>query len=282
MESSATAATATPPAAPYLHGTSPEEQGRLSLLNRLMNEAAVRELGLRRGERVVDFGCGLGQLTRGLARAAGRAVVGLERSAEQLAEGARQAAEAGEELLLDLRQGDVAAPPLRPEEWGTFDVAHARFVLEHVQDPLAVVQQMVLAVRRGGRVVVEDDDHEVFRCYPEPAGLSALWRAYERTYDRLGCDPYVGRRLVSLLHAAGARPVRSTFLFFGGCAGEEKFASLTKNLIGLLLGAREPIVNGGLLPAAEFDGAIEALAAWAQRPDAAFWYAIFWAEGVRP
>jgi hypothetical protein len=50
----------------------------------------------------------------------------------------------------------------------------------------------------------------------------------------------------------------------------------------LLAGARGPIVEGGLLGAAEFDGGLAALGAWAARPDAAFWYGIFWAEGVRP
>jgi SAM-dependent methyltransferase len=171
---------------------------------------------------------------------------------------------------------------LRADEWGAFDVAHARFVLEHVQDPLAVVRQMVRAVRAGGRVVLQDDDHDVLRCWPEPAGFPELWRAYQRTYDRIGCDPYVGRRLASLLHDAGAQPRRCTWIFFGGCAGEASFPGLIENMSGLLAGARGPIVEGGLLGAAEFDGGLAALGAWAARPDAAFWYGIFWAEGVRP
>lgn len=258
----------------YLHGTSPAEQGRLSLMNRLMNEAALRELGLRGGEKIVDFGCGLGQLSLGMARDAQVRLVGIERSQEQLAR-------AEKSPLLDLRQGDVLEPPLRDDEWGGFDVAHARFVLEHVEEPLRVVRQMVRAVRPGGRVVLQDDDHDVLRCHPEPPGFAALWRAYERTYDRLRCDPHVGRRLVSLLHEAGARPLRCTFIFFGACAGEEKFPALIENMLGLFAGARAEILAGGQLDAAAFDAALEALQQWAARPDAAFWYAVFWAEGVR-
>jgi len=188
---------------------------------------------------------------------------------------------AGEQDLVELRQGDVSDPPLHEREWGSFDLAHARFVLEHVRDPLAVVRQMVRAVRPGGRIVLQDDDHDVLRCYPEPPGFMALWRAYERTYDRLGCDPYVGRRLASLLHEAGARPLRCTLIFFGACAGEATFPGLIENMSGLLAGAREPIVGGGLLGAAEFDDALARLRQWATLPGAAFWYGIFWAEGVR-
>src|SRR5437868_11477648 len=191
----------------YLHGTSPAEQGRLSLLNRLMNEAAMRELAIAKGDLIIDFGCGLGQLSLDMARAAGTRLVGIERSEEQLARAERHS-------LLDLRLGDVAAPPLREREWESFDLAHARFVLEHVRDPERVVRQMVRALRRGGRLVLQDDDHDVFRCWPEPPGFPALWRAFQRSYDRLGCDAFIGRRLVSLLHGAGARPVRSTWIYF--------------------------------------------------------------------
>ena len=258
----------------YLHGTSPAEQGRLSLLNRLMNEAAMRELAIAKGDLIIDFGCGLGQLSLDMARAAGTRLVGIERSEEQLARAERHA-------LLDLRLGDVSDPPLRDHEWGSFDLAHARFVLEHVREPLAVVRHMVRAVRPGGRIVLQDDDHDVFRCWPEPAGFMPLWKAFQRTYDRLGCDPYIGRRLVSLLHDAGAAPVRSTWIYFGSCAAEPKWPGFVENIHSQLAGAREAMVSGGLLGAAEIDAALSAFRAWGERRVSAIWYAVCWAEGVR-
>ena len=261
--------------APYLHGTSPEEQGRLSLLNRLINDAALREMNLRGGERIVDFGCGLAQFSSAMAQAAGARLVGIERSAEQLARAERSE-------LLDLRQGDVLDPPLRENEWGSFDLAHARFVLEHVTDPLRVVRHMLRALRPSGRIVLQDDDHDVLRCWPEPPGFAALWRAFQRSYDRIGCDPYIGRRLVALLHEAGAKPVRNTWLFFGANAAMPSWLGFVENMASQLAGAREAIVKGGLLGAREVDEALRALATWSQRSDAAFWYSICWAEGARP
>jgi SAM-dependent methyltransferase len=260
--------------AAYLHGTSPAEQGRLSLLNRLMNEAAMRELAIRPGERIVDFGSGLAQLSLDMARASGTRLVGIERSGEQIARAERHE-------LLDLRRGDVLDPPLRAEEWETFDLAHARFVLEHVREPERVVRHMLRAVRPGGRVVLQDDDHDVFRCWPEPPGFVALWRAFQRSYDRLGCDPFIGRRLVELLHGAGARPVRSTWIYFGSCAGEPKWPGFVENIHSQLASARDSMAAGGLLGAAEIDAALHAFLGWSRRPEAAIWYAICLAEGVR-
>ena len=268
----------------YIHGTDAEEQRRLSLLNEWMNQASLAELALAGGERILDLGCGLGQFTRAMARVVGHdgRVVGIERSGEQLAEARLQARRAGEEPLVEFREGDAFALPLGEAEWGSFDVAHARFLLEHVRDPTAVVRTMLRAVRPGGRIVLADDDHDVMRLWPEPPGFGPLWNAYMRTYDRLGNDPYVGRRLVSLLHEAGATPRRNTWVFFGNCAGDPAFDVTVENLIGVVRGARQAIVSHGLLDPELFDEAIEALKKWGGRPDAAVWYAIAWAEGLRP
>ena len=267
----------------YVHGTAPDEQRRLSTLNDLVNESSLRALRLGPGDHVLDLGAGLGQLTRAMARAvapSGR-VLGIERSAQQIAEARRLARADGEEHLLELRAGDVMALDLAPDEWGRFDVAHARFILEHVPDPQRVVRAMVRAVRVGGRVVLEDDDHDVLRLWPEPAGLYDLWRAYIRGYERNGNDPYVGRRLVELLHVAGAAPARNEWLYFGGCAGDGRLGLFVRNLVELLEGARSEILAAGELDGARFEAAITATRAWGERPDAAFWFARCWAEGVR-
>lgn len=268
----------------YVHGTAPREQRRLTNLNALMNAACLGEMRLERGNRIVDFGAGLGQLSRDMARVVGRAgkVVGIEFSAEQIAEAERQAAKAREAKLVDLRQGDVADPPLGAKEWGRFDVAHARFILEHVADPLAVVRQMVRAVRPGGRILLADDDHDVLRLWPEPPGVAEVWRAYMRTYDRMGNDPIIGRRLVQLLHDAGAKPARNTWIFFGACSGQPEFGALVENMATILEGARQPIVGAGMVEVSMFDRALIELRAWGKRPDAAIWFSICWAEGVRP
>jgi SAM-dependent methyltransferase len=266
----------------YIHGTDPEEQARLSLLNDLLNVGSLRELHLQGGERILDVGSGLGQLSRAMARVTGVRVVGIERSAEQIAEAERQAALAGESSLVEFRPGDVAQFPLRDDEWGTFDLAHTRFLLEHLREPLPVVEAMVRAVRPGGRIVLEDDDHDLLRLWPEPPGFAELWHAYQRSYDHLGNDPIIGRRLIALLDEAGAEPVRNTFVFFGSCAGAAHFPLYVENLIGVINGARATVIDAGLLEAARFDAALAALHEWSRGAAAAIWYAMSWAEGRRP
>ncbi len=268
----------------YLHGTDPDEQRRLAAMNDLLNAESLRAIAPRPGEQVMDLGCGPGQLSRAIARAVGGAgrVVAVERSEDQLAEARRLAAVAGEADLVDFRRGPAESPPLAEGEAGTFDLAHARFLLEHVPDPSAVVAAMVAAVRPGGRVAIVDDDHDAMRLWPEPPGFSTLWAAYIRAFDRNGNDPAVGRRLVSLLAEAGARPSRCGHLFFGGCVGTPRFAVLVANLVHIIVEVRGSVVAAGLMPADGFDEAIGALRRWGDRPDAALWYSACWAEAIRP
>lgn len=266
----------------YIHGTAPDEQRRLTRLNELLNRQSLSRLRVREGDRVLDLGCGMGQLTRLIARASGPggAVVGIERSPEQIAEGRRQVA-GGEEPRVDIRQGDAGALPLGDGEWGTFDVVHTRFLLEHLAEPQPVVDAMVRAARPGGRIVIEDDDHELLRLYPAVPAFEDVWRAYMRTYEAGGRDPRIGRRLPQLLARAGADPVACDWPFFGACHGSPDWEVIVSNCRAIMTGARAAIEAAGTSRSA-FDEGLRAYDAWSGSPGAAFWYCTFWAEGVKP
>ena len=190
----------------YVHGYSAAEMRRLTRMQAILNDLELAALDLGGVRRLLDVGSGLGQMARALARRLGRqaVVVGVERDARQRAAAAEQAAADGEPGLVEFRAGDATALPLTPAERGHFDLAHARFLLEHVVDPLAVVREMVAAVRPGGRIILVDDDHELLRLWPECPELSRVWREYWERYRDRGLDPLVGRRLPELLSQGGA------------------------------------------------------------------------------
>lgn len=266
----------------YIHGTSPEEQERLTLLNTvLLNDACLKELSLAGGEKILDVGSGLGQFSRAMARASGKTVLGIEGSDKQIREAVRQAEKDGEEGTVEFRKGDARELPLRDDEWGTFDVAVTRFVLEHVPNPLIVVKEMARAVKPGGRVILADDNHEILRVHPEISGFTGLWDAYMKTFAALGNDPTVGKKLTTLLHKASVEPMRNSWIFFGSCRGEYRFDTYVDNLIGVIAGAKDQVIREEAFDEREFDEVISAFEAWRLLPDAALWYAVSWAEGVR-
>jgi SAM-dependent methyltransferase len=247
--------------------------------HQLLDAAAVRELRLAGGERVLDVGCGEGLLARELSRvASGIRVLRIEASAEQLTGAVRMTPAVIGGSAVEYRLGDASALPLREGEWGSFDLAHARCVLEHVADPRPVVAGIVRAVRPGGRIVLQDEDHGLMHLWPEPQGFRELWKSYVRLFHQLNKDPYIGRRLVALLREAGGAPLRNMAVFCGGCAGSPTWAAAFQGLVGTLELARDPLLRAGLLNRSKLEASLASLRRWGRRSDASIWYCLMWAE----
>ena len=268
----------------YVHGSSEKEQRRLALMNKLINQACLLALDPGAEELVLDVGCGTGEFTRAIARCLpeNSKVIAIERDPAQLATAIDRALAENESELVDFRVGEAAFLPLKRSELGTFDLAHTRFLLEHVNNPLAVVETMFEAVRKGGRIVLADDDHDTLRLWPEPPGVMDAWRAYFETYRKKGNDPFVGRRLVQLLHQVGAEPQKNTMVFYGGCSGMREFTGIVHNLYEVLGGAAEDVIQAKFMSEKDYINALYALRDFSRRPDAALWYGINWAEGMKP
>lgn len=275
----------------YIHGYGAEEQARLTAMQRILNgvELAALEGILDLGEvrRLLDVGAGLGQLTRAFRRAiaADGVVVGIERDPRQLEEARRQAEAAGEEergARLEMRRGSADALPLDEHESGSFDLVHARFLLEHVPNPEACVAEMLRAARAGGLIVLVDDDHELLRFQPQLDPVAELWEIYWRSYRHGGCDPLVGRRLPELLVGAGAELQTVTAIFYGACRGMELFDPVVDNLREVLRGALPALLERGAVSDAASREALAALERWREDPAATVWYSLPLAIGRRP
>lgn len=250
-------------------------------MNELINTRCLQLMGLKGSEKILDVGSGLGQFSIDMGRAAKNGFcIGIERDANQFSLAQQNLSDSGVKNV-EFRLGEVEKMPLTENEWGQFDVAHARFILEHLSNPGEAIEVMAKAVRKGGRVVLEDDDHYSFLLYPEPHGFDTLWNAYMRSYDRLGNDPYIGRRLVALLHDHGLRNIQNNVVFFGDCAGSPTFLAYIDNLVGILNSAKRVMTEGQLIRAEVFDEAMINLRKWSALPHAALWYTIYWAEGYR-
>jgi ubiquinone/menaquinone biosynthesis C-methylase UbiE len=263
----------------YLHGTNPEEQQRLSRLNDLMNDRCFSKLKIESGNRVLDVGSGLGQMTFKISQTIGENgfCLGVERDENQLTEATKKF-RAGN---LEFRQGDALQLPLRSNETGTFDFVHCRFLLEHLSNPAKAVDEMVKALKPGGRILLADDDHQAMILYPEPKGFQALWAAYMDSYVEVGNDPFVGRKLPRLLLDAGLQNITNDIVFFGDCARTQTFTLFVNNLIEVIIPSFEVMVSSKSISEKEFNEAIQAIRDWATLPYASIWYTICIAEGVK-
>ncbi len=111
--------------------------------------AAVAELGLREGARVLDAGCGTGRALPPLRDAVGPSgvVLGADLTPAMLEAAARAGRDADGQLLL----ADVAALPVRSE---SLDAVFAAGLIAHLPNPAENLRELARVVRPGGTLAL--------------------------------------------------------------------------------------------------------------------------------
>jgi ubiquinone/menaquinone biosynthesis C-methylase UbiE len=140
----------------YVLGHSAEEQKRLiqqSSIIRPLTERILQAAGLEPGMRVLDVGCGTGEVTTLVSEVQGGTghVVGLDR-ADAVLETARGRAATLGVSNVEFVQGDLMTISLDALGNQPFDAVVGRMVLMYLPDPAAAVRHLMRLVRPGGLV----------------------------------------------------------------------------------------------------------------------------------
>lgn len=185
-----------------------------SLLDAIRAQPAVREwkertfaaLAPRPGAVLLDLGCGTGEdvlALAGLVAPGGRAI-GVDASAEMVAEARRRAAGTGTGSAVEFVHCDAHALAL-PDD--AVDGARVERVLQHLDDPGRAVAELARAVRPGGRVVAAEPDWGTFVIDSDDAEIAAVVSAAAARRLR---SSGVGRTLRRLFLEAGLEQVELT------------------------------------------------------------------------
>src|SRR5262245_22921716 len=223
---------------PHRYAISGGKKGkrRLDVLARVMLPTTTQLLdrvGLTRGMNCLDVGCGGGHVSTLIAHivAPDGRVIGTDTDAEILAL-AREDAEAANVTNLIFQQLDAHSRLWREE----FDVAYARFLLSHVNEPETCLAAMVGACLPGGTVVIEDTDFTGSFCYPTCVAYERYNELYQKLVRRRGGDPNIGPQLPAMLRRAGIQDVELNVIQLAHILGEGKLmAPLTMSRISTAL-----------------------------------------------
>jgi SAM-dependent methyltransferase len=151
-----------------------DDHERLRTISELHDEqtqALLRRAGFASGSDFVEFGCGLGYVTRWAATAGARAT-GIDVNSEQI-EVCTALAQQDGLTGASFRTGSVYEPGIAP---GTIDMTYNRWLMVHLTRPVDAMRAIRDVLKPGGIMVCEECD--VSALYAEPPS-----RAYEEARD---------------------------------------------------------------------------------------------------
>ncbi len=190
----------------YVLGHSPAELARLeqqaAFFAEMTRDGLVRA-GVAPGMRVLDLGCGVGDVSLIAASLVGPTgkVTGIDISEGAVGIARARAAASGvtharfEQSRIDAFAG-----------YGDYDVVVGRYIVIHIPDPVGMLRDIVGKVKKDTVLAfMEMDMSTTASTVPVPLFEQSMQRIMD-VYKRLGSEPDTGSKLYSIFRAAGLEP----------------------------------------------------------------------------
>jgi ubiquinone/menaquinone biosynthesis C-methylase UbiE len=167
-------------------------------------EQEARDLGwfgLRDGMAVLELGSGPGFITEALLDMLPNSTVTTVELDPVMVERAKQVLSGKGEGRLTMVQGSVMSTGL-PDN--TFDFAYARYLFQHLPDPVGGAREAIRVLKPGGKLVITDVDDDMHVFYPPrlPEADAILQRVMGE-HAAKGGNRRIGRQLIRVLREAG-------------------------------------------------------------------------------
>lgn len=177
----------------YVIGVGKEDEERLSLLNELFGKTSKNLLlkaGLTPGMRILEVGCGTGNMTKWIAKQIGDngLVTAVDISHEQVKIAQENCSESNNITFITSSIFDL-------KHEMQFDLIYSRFLIMHLQNPFEGLQQLTRLLKPNGILVSEEATNSVTACYPE----SPIFRKYRELvmalFQKNNIDFDIGEKL---------------------------------------------------------------------------------------
>jgi len=239
------------PAEGYALGYSQTEFKRLEMQALLLKELTadvLRRAGLAPGMRVLDLGCGVGDVSLLAADLVGPSghVLGIDRSADMVSIAKRRADHAGKGSWVEFRTAELDSF----DSARTFDAVIGRLVLMYLPDPAAALRRLLGFVVPGGLAVFHEMAMPMSRSVPEGPLFRRSIDWLRDTFRAAGFETDMGSKLAGTFVAAGLPQPQLTL---GGIAGSGPDTPVHNYLVGTLRSLLPMGERFGVFTAAEAD-----------------------------
>ena len=223
-------------AADYAMGSTDEERKRLMRQGAILRgflASAFRAAGIGPGMRVLDLGCGVGDVAMLAADLVGPtgSVVGIDRDATSVAWANNRVAEAGYKNIhfqvAEFHEFTDSAP---------FDALVGRFILMYLPDPAATLRHLSQQLRSGAAIAFMEPDFTVdSRIFPEFPQFKACSMWITEALRHSGARVDMGMHLYATYRAAGFVKTATEATHLSGCGFSREMADLFAETIRSIL-----------------------------------------------
>lgn len=167
---------------------------------------SIEKCGISEGMKVVDVGCGTGQVSFLISKLVGPrgAVIGIDANPTAI-ELCRNIATTERVKNVSFIVGN-ACDMSRDLQDNSIDISYSRFLLTHLEDPLAAIREMIRVTTREGIIMIEDCDLTHWIVEPDDRSVNQLWKWYSSIIMKNGGDPSLGRKLYRMFIDQGLNP----------------------------------------------------------------------------
>ncbi len=194
----------------YVIGVGKDDEERLLLLNELFGKTSkdlLLKAGLTQGMRVLEVGCGTGNMTRWIAKQVGDNghVTAVDISPEQIDIAKKNCSESNNITFIASSLFDLNTTK-------KYDLIYSRFLVMHLQNPFDGLQYLTQLLKPNGILVSEEATNSVTACYPE----SPVFRKYRELvmalFTKKNIDFDIGEKLYYYFQELKLKTIHVNFI----------------------------------------------------------------------
>jgi ubiquinone/menaquinone biosynthesis C-methylase UbiE len=191
----------------YLHGYSSEEQERLFKQARFLEQTVYEHIDFSQQNKLLEVGCGTGAQTEILLRRFPHLnIQGLDASEAQVERATKHLSHEIKAGRVAFQKGDALHLPYAEN---SFDGAFLCWILEHVQNPVGILKEVLRVLQANGVIYCSEVLNSTFFVHPYSPATLQYWFAFNDHQWTMKGDPFVGAKLANYLIAAGFQDVKT-------------------------------------------------------------------------
>ncbi|MFN8847091.1 MAG: class I SAM-dependent methyltransferase [Bdellovibrionales bacterium] len=263
----------------YIHGFTKLEQDRLYKQARVHEDVIFSQVDFQHQQNLLEVGSGVGAQTQILhERFPHLKIDCVDASKEQVQRASKTLKPLIQKKAIQIHQADASHLPFSDDH---FDGAFICWLLEHVQKPLDILQEVRRTLKSGGVLYCNEVFNSTFYLHPYSPHTLKFWFEFNDFQWEMKGDPFVGGKLANYLMQAGFQNITTKVLTHQyDNRTPKKRAAFIDYWCNLLLSGAPSLLKAGRVTPEVVDGMKTELEKLKNDPDSVIFYSWILARAV--